>query len=90
MAGDKFLRKSGLYWDSHTKSTKEVTNDEVAEELKRPDSKLAYSTKTRDYFLRRAITGFADFVAMVNPEKGAEFQEQVKRIKEKLKQNTLS
>lgn len=37
-----------------------------------------------------AITGFADFVAMVNPEKGAEFQEQVKRIKEKLKQNTLS
>ncbi|PMB51098.1 RNA-dependent DNA polymerase [Fischerella thermalis CCMEE 5201] len=28
-----------------------------------------------------AITGFANFVAMVNPEKGAEFQQQVKRIK---------
>ncbi|RUT05633.1 hypothetical protein DSM106972_036400 [Dulcicalothrix desertica PCC 7102] len=53
VVGDKFLRKSGLYWDSQTKSTKEVTKDEVAEELKRPDSKLAYSTKTRDYFLRR-------------------------------------
>ncbi|OKH36325.1 hypothetical protein NIES2101_37080 [Calothrix sp. HK-06] len=53
VAGDKFLRKSGLYWDSQTKSTKEVTNDEVVEELKRPNSKLAYSTKTRDYFLRR-------------------------------------
>ncbi|BDA69388.1 WGR [Calothrix sp. PCC 7716] len=53
VAEDKFLRKSGLYWDSQTKSTKEVTKDEVAEELKRPDAKLAYSTKTRDYFLRR-------------------------------------
>lgn len=28
-----------------------------------------------------AITGFANFVAMVNPEKGAELQQQVKRIK---------
>jgi RNA-directed DNA polymerase len=30
-----------------------------------------------------AITGFANFVVMVNPEKGAEFKEQVRRIKEK-------
>jgi RNA-directed DNA polymerase len=30
-----------------------------------------------------AIQGFANFVAMVNPEKGAKFQAQVKRIKEK-------
>ena len=30
-----------------------------------------------------AIQGFANFVAMVNPEKGAEFQEQVRRIKDK-------
>jgi retron-type reverse transcriptase len=30
-----------------------------------------------------SIQGFANFVAMVNPEKGAEFQEQVQRIKEK-------
>ena len=29
-----------------------------------------------------AITGFANFVAMVNPQKGAEFQQQVKRIKQ--------
>lgn len=28
-----------------------------------------------------SIQGFANFVAMVNPEKGAEFQQQVKRIK---------
>ncbi|GJD18720.1 RNA-directed DNA polymerase (Reverse transcriptase) [Rivularia sp. IAM M-261] len=32
-----------------------------------------------------AITGFANFVAMVNPEKGAEFQQQVQRIKKKRK-----
>ena len=31
--------------------------------------------------LLAAITGFANFVAMVNPEKGKEFQKQVKRIK---------
>ena len=30
-----------------------------------------------------SIQGFANFVAMVNPEKGAEFQEQVQRIKDK-------
>ncbi len=30
-----------------------------------------------------AIHGFANFVAMVNPEKGAQFQEQVQRIKQK-------
>jgi retron-type reverse transcriptase len=30
-----------------------------------------------------AIQGFANFVAMVNPEKGAEFQQQVERIKQK-------
>lgn len=30
-----------------------------------------------------AITGYANFVAMVNPEKGREFQKQVKRIKSK-------
>src|SRR5919202_5878690 len=30
-----------------------------------------------------SIQGFANFVAMVNPEKGAQFQEQVQRIKEK-------
>lgn len=30
-----------------------------------------------------AITGFANFVTMVNPEKGAEFQQQVQRIKKK-------
>lgn len=30
-----------------------------------------------------AITGYANFVAMVNPEKGKEFQQQVKRIKTK-------
>lgn len=30
-----------------------------------------------------SIQGYANFVAMVNPEKGAEFQEQVQRIKEK-------
>ncbi|MCP2727510.1 reverse transcriptase family protein [Limnofasciculus baicalensis] len=29
-----------------------------------------------------SIQGYANFVAMVNPEKGAEFQEQVQRIKE--------
>jgi len=29
------------------------------------------------------IQSFANFVNMVNPEKGAEFKEQVKRIKEK-------
>ncbi|OCR00713.1 RNA-dependent DNA polymerase [Oscillatoriales cyanobacterium USR001] len=29
-----------------------------------------------------SIQGFANFVAMVNPEKGAEFQQQVKQIKE--------
>ncbi len=32
-----------------------------------------------------AITGFANFVAMVNPEKGAEFQQQLQRIKKKRK-----
>lgn len=32
-----------------------------------------------------AITGFANFVAMVNPEKGTEFQQQVQRIKKKRK-----
>ncbi|MGK7873214.1 MAG: reverse transcriptase family protein [Xenococcaceae cyanobacterium] len=31
-----------------------------------------------------SIQGFANFVAMVNPEKGAGFQGQIKRIKEKL------
>lgn len=30
-----------------------------------------------------SIKGFANFVAMVNPEKGAEFQEEVRRIKDK-------
>lgn len=30
-----------------------------------------------------SIQGFANFVAMVNPEKGAEFQEQIRRIREK-------
>jgi retron-type reverse transcriptase len=30
-----------------------------------------------------SIQGFANFVAMVNPEKGAQFQEQVQRIKDK-------
>ncbi|MBO3459166.1 reverse transcriptase domain-containing protein [Aetokthonos hydrillicola Thurmond2011] len=36
-----------------------------------------------------AITGFANFVAMVNPQKGAEFQQQVKRIKQGVRsQNT--
>jgi len=30
-----------------------------------------------------AIQGFANFVAIVNPEKGAQFQEQVQRIKQK-------
>jgi retron-type reverse transcriptase len=30
-----------------------------------------------------SIQGFANFVAMVNPEKGAEFLEQVKAIKDK-------
>ena len=30
-----------------------------------------------------SIQGFANFVAMVNPEKGAQFQEQVQRLKEK-------
>jgi hypothetical protein len=33
--------------------------------------------------LLAAITGYANFVAMVNPEKGKEFQKQVKRIKSK-------
>ncbi|MBD3558659.1 RNA-directed DNA polymerase, partial [Planktothrix sp. FACHB-1355] len=32
-----------------------------------------------------SIQGFANFVAMVNPELGAEFKEQVKRIREKYK-----
>ncbi|BAZ08422.1 RNA-directed DNA polymerase [Calothrix sp. NIES-4071] len=32
-----------------------------------------------------AITGFANFVAMVNPQKGAEFQQQVQNIKKKHK-----
>jgi retron-type reverse transcriptase len=32
-----------------------------------------------------SIQGFANFVAMVNPEKGAKFQEQVRRIKDKYK-----
>jgi hypothetical protein len=30
-----------------------------------------------------SIQGFANFVAMINPEKGAEFQEQIQRIKDK-------
>lgn len=30
-----------------------------------------------------SIQGFANFVAMVNPEKGAKFQEQIRRIKDK-------
>ncbi|BBD58103.1 RNA-directed DNA polymerase [Nostoc sp. HK-01] len=30
-----------------------------------------------------SITGFANFVAMVNPEKGAEFQQQIQRIQKK-------
>jgi hypothetical protein len=30
-----------------------------------------------------SIQGFANFVAMVNPEKGTQFLEQVRRIKEK-------
>jgi hypothetical protein len=30
-----------------------------------------------------SIQGFANFINMVTPEKGAEFKEQVKRIKEK-------
>jgi hypothetical protein len=30
-----------------------------------------------------SIQGFANFVAMVNPEKGAEFLEQIQRIKGK-------
>ncbi|AFY55667.1 membrane-bound metallopeptidase [Rivularia sp. PCC 7116] len=33
--------------------------------------------------LLAAITGYANFVAMVNPQKGKEFQQQVKRIKSK-------
>ncbi len=38
--------------------------------------------------LMAAITGFANFVAMVNPEKGAEFQQQVKKIKKKYGRNS--
>ncbi|MEM7714371.1 MAG: reverse transcriptase family protein [Cyanobacteria bacterium P01_A01_bin.68] len=34
-----------------------------------------------------AITGYANFVAMVNPEKGKEFQQQVKRIRTKYFKN---
>ncbi|MGB3206577.1 MAG: reverse transcriptase family protein [Crinalium sp.] len=34
-----------------------------------------------------SIAGFASFVAMVNPEKGAEFQQQVKRIQKKYQIN---
>ncbi|HEY9693427.1 MAG TPA: reverse transcriptase family protein [Oculatellaceae cyanobacterium] len=34
-----------------------------------------------------SITGFASFVAMVNPEKGAEFQQQIKRIQKKYQIN---
>ncbi|MBD2488141.1 reverse transcriptase family protein [Aulosira sp. FACHB-615] len=34
-----------------------------------------------------SITGFANFVAMVNPEKGAEFQQQIQRIQEKYGKN---
>jgi hypothetical protein len=30
-----------------------------------------------------SIQGFANFVAMVNPQKGAQFTEQIQRIKEK-------
>lgn len=37
--------------------------------------------------LLSAITGYANFVAMVNPEKGKEFQKQVKRIKTKYLRN---
>ncbi|MGD1911730.1 MAG: reverse transcriptase domain-containing protein [Rivularia sp. (in: cyanobacteria)] len=37
--------------------------------------------------LLAAITGFANFVAMVNPEKGKEFQKQVQRIKKKYARN---
>lgn len=37
--------------------------------------------------LLAAITGFANFVTMVNPEKGKEFQKQVKRIKKKYARN---
>ncbi|BAY08755.1 reverse transcriptase family protein [Calothrix sp. NIES-2098] len=36
-----------------------------------------------------AITGFANFVAMVNPEKGAEFLERIKRIKKKFRRNNI-
>ncbi|MGB3205835.1 MAG: hypothetical protein WBB28_12665 [Crinalium sp.] len=33
--------------------------------------------------LLASIQGFANFVAMVNPEQGAEFLEKIKKIKEK-------
>ncbi|KAF3885566.1 MULTISPECIES: reverse transcriptase family protein [Nostocales] len=33
-----------------------------------------------------AVSGFANFVVMVNPEKGAEFQQQIQRIRKKYKQ----
>ncbi|MUG93371.1 RNA-directed DNA polymerase [Scytonema sp. UIC 10036] len=33
--------------------------------------------------LLAAVTGFANFVVMVNPEKGAEFQQQIQRIRKK-------
>ncbi len=35
-----------------------------------------------------SIQGYANFVAMVNPEKGAEFQEKVRRIKERYGANS--
>ncbi len=35
-----------------------------------------------------SIQGYANFVAMVNPEKGAEFQEQVQRIKDNISPGT--
>jgi RNA-directed DNA polymerase len=39
----------------------------------------------KSHDLLAAITGFANFVAMVNPHKGTEFKKQVQRIEQKYK-----
>jgi hypothetical protein len=46
--------------------------------------KLIYVRRVKTFSdVMASIQGFANFVAMVNPEKGAEFQEQIRQIKEK-------
>ncbi|BAY08757.1 HEAT repeat domain-containing protein [Calothrix sp. NIES-2098] len=53
LSDEQYLRKPGLYWHKETKNYFEIIENEIERELKLPDAKIAYSTKTRNYFLRR-------------------------------------